>query len=77
MRENVRTKADRLLVHGRVSVLRVDDEGVLASVKGDTATYRVRFDRRWTCECEARGTCSHAIATARVVVVRTEGGTQP
>jgi uncharacterized Zn finger protein len=71
MRENAQTKATRLLVEGRISVVRVADNEVLAFVRGDSAgVYRVTYNgSRWTCTCVALGMCSHGIAVARVVVV--------
>ena len=69
-RENASSKATRLLQEGRLSVVRVLPDRVDAVVRGDSArVYRVTFDGvRWSCTCEARGPCSHAIATQRVVV---------
>lgn len=72
-RENARTKALRLLVEGRVMVLRLDSAGCLADVRGDSGVIRrVVFDSHvgdWSCPCEARGRCSHILATAMVVAV--------
>jgi hypothetical protein len=73
MREDRHSKAARLLVGGAVSVLEVTQHRCTASVKGDTATHEVTFDGdRWSCDCAAVGPCSHALAVARVVVVRSE-----
>jgi hypothetical protein len=70
MRENARTKAHRLLVEGRVQIVRLDEHGCLALVRGDPGEIRtVRFDRAWTCDCPALSYCSHAMACALVVVV--------
>ena len=73
-RENSRTKAARLLLEGRVMVLRVDSAGCLADVRGDSGQIRrVVFDSQgddWSCPCPARGKCSHVLAVAMVVVVR-------
>lgn len=71
-RENARTKARRLLVEGRVLVRRVDEQGALAHVRGDSGAVRiVTFGLgRWFCDCPAKGdTCSHVRAVASVVVV--------
>jgi hypothetical protein len=70
-RENARLKAARLLVSGRIEIVRLDEHGCLALVRGDSGEIRtVRFGRgAWTCDCPALGYCSHAIATASVVVV--------
>ena len=70
MRETAATKATRLLVEARVSVVRVDQRGAFALVKGDTSMHRVTFDgSAWSCDCAALGPCSHGIACARVVAV--------
>lgn len=71
-RENAKGKAGRLLLAGCVQVLRLDQRGCLAQVRGDTGFMRtVRFEHdRWTCDCPALSYCSHAIAVARVVVVK-------
>lgn len=56
MRENVATRARRLLTEGRVTVQRVDDEAVIAQVRGDAAeVHRVEYRRgdEWTCSCTA------------------------
>jgi uncharacterized Zn finger protein len=70
-RENAQAKATRLLTEARVSIVRVDDRGTLAFVKGDSGMMRrVTFDgAQWRCDCPALGYCSHGIAVARVVVV--------
>jgi hypothetical protein len=74
-RENARTKAERLLVGGAVSVLEVTRYRCAARVKGDTATHAVTFDGdRWACDCQALGPCSHALAVARVVAVYADIG---
>jgi uncharacterized Zn finger protein len=71
MRENARAKAGRLLVEGRIEIVRLDGHGCLALVRGDSGEIRtVRFERGvWTCDCPALGYCSHAMACALVVVV--------
>jgi uncharacterized Zn finger protein len=71
VRENARAKAGRLLVEGRIEVVRLDEHGCLALVRGDSGEIRtVRFERgAWTCDCPALGYCSHAMACALVVVV--------
>ncbi|MDP9335242.1 MAG: hypothetical protein M3Q30_18320 [Actinomycetota bacterium] len=76
-RENVRAKALRLLVEGRVRVLSLDQGRLRAVVRGDAAEYRVSFDRGngWHCHCPSPR-CSHARAVAMVVDVSGwEGGT--
>jgi hypothetical protein len=73
-RENAQVKATRLLVEARVQVVRLDDSGCLAFVRGDSGAIRVVRNEAgfWTCDCPAYGPCSHATATARVVRVKEE-----
>lgn len=70
-RESAADKAQRLLTEGRVTIRRVDDRGVMADVRGDSGVHSVLFDPRaemWSCDCEARGRCSHIQAVTAVVV---------
>lgn len=70
-RENVRSKAARYLIEGRVSVLYCNGSSARAAVRGNGHLYDVSYERgHWTCACAARGTCSHITATQQVVVVR-------
>lgn len=70
-KENAATKSRRLLIESRVLIRRVDDRGVLAAVRGDSGAIRtvVYEGGHWSCDCEARGRCSHVLAVAAVVVV--------
>jgi uncharacterized Zn finger protein len=70
-REDARTKARRLLVEGRIEIVRLDEHGCLALVRGDSSEIRTaRFERgAWSCDCPALGYCSHAMACALVVAV--------
>jgi uncharacterized Zn finger protein len=67
-RENVQTKAHRLLKEGRITVHRVGDGSriIYAQARGDSAhIYDLGYDPRnqgWRCTCEARGECSHLVA---------------
>jgi uncharacterized Zn finger protein len=67
-RENAFDKSRRLLISGAVRIVRCDRSGIVALVAGDSeGIHRVTFDlRRWSCDCSARGTCSHAMAAALV-----------
>ena len=68
MRENARSKADRLLLEGRVLILAVDRNRVRAAVRSDGAVYTVTaVDDTWHCPCAARTRCSHELAVMRVV----------
>ena len=40
MRENARAKAARLLVEGRIEIVRLDEHGCLALVRGDSGEIR-------------------------------------
>lgn len=73
-RENKRLKAARLLVTGRLRVLRVDRDFIAAEVRGDSGEiYNLLWrDQRWTCSCKARTDCSHLGALWAVVAVNTE-----
>lgn len=71
MKENARSKTSRLLVEGCIEIVRLDEHGCLALVRGDSGEIRtVRFERgAWFCDCPALSYCSHAMACALVVVV--------
>ncbi len=77
-RENVKDKGRRLLVSGRLRVVRVDGDLVIASCRGDSGHfYDLGFDprkRQWRCTCEARTACSHLQALWSVVAVGTSPG---
>ena len=66
-RENAQTKAMRYLVEGRCIVRHVDEERVLARVRG-REVYDVEFapGRGWACSCPARGRCAHIIALSHI-----------
>jgi uncharacterized Zn finger protein len=66
-RENAATKAMRYLVEGRCILRYVDDERVVARVRG-REVYDVEFapGRGWSCSCAARGRCAHIIALVHV-----------
>lgn len=69
-RENAQSKSARYLVTGRVQIRRVDERGVLASVRGDGHLWTVVQEHGlWACDCPARSTCSHLLAVRAVVVV--------
>jgi hypothetical protein len=71
-RDNKRLKAMRLLVTGRLRVLRVDAEFIAAECRGDSGeVYNLGWrDQRWTCSCPARVDCSHINALWAVVAVQ-------
>ena len=70
-REPKRAKAARLLVTGRLRVLRVDRDFIAAECRGDSGeVYNLLWkDQRWTCSCPARTDCSHMNALWAVVAV--------
>lgn len=73
-RGDARHKALRLLVSGRLTVLRKEGDLVVAKCKGDHGIeYDLGFDprnRQWRCTCEAKRDCSHLRA---LWTVTTEG----
>ena len=72
-RENVREKAARLLVSGRLRVVKVDGPLIVAECRGDSGgLYHLGFDpirKQWRCTCEARTACSHLTALWSVTAV--------
>jgi uncharacterized Zn finger protein len=68
-RENARTKGERYLVSGRLTVVFVDADRVEALCKGDSGhTYHVSHEHGiWSCTCPARGRCAHLVAAMRVL----------
>lgn len=70
-RNDKRMKAMRLLVTGRLRILRVDSNFISAQCKGDSgAMYELLWkDGLWTCSCPARTDCSHLNALWAVVSV--------
>lgn len=74
-RENARTKADRLLLEGRVVILEAGRYGVVAKVRGEGHVYRTAWQfGAWSCDCPARTpNCSHLHALRRVTCVDLSG----
>lgn len=70
-RENKRMKAIRLLVTGRLRVLRVDAGFISAECRGDSGeVYTLGWhEQHWMCSCPARTDCSHLNALWAVVAV--------
>ena len=69
MRENAEVKSRRLLVEGRVYVVRVSGAHVDAVVRGDTELHHVCYDGgAWSCTCAAVTHCSHIRALQLVTV---------
>jgi uncharacterized Zn finger protein len=70
VRENMHSKAERLLLAGAVSVLYVNGRTVRAIVKGDSgAFYEVVHEAgTWSCSCPAWGSSSHRLAVMRCTV---------
>lgn len=69
-RETARDKADRLLIEGRVVIVEVGRDIVLAKVRGEGRIHTCRYFGSWTCTCEVRtDQCSHLHAVRRVVAV--------
>jgi len=74
-RENARTKADRLLLEGRIVIVEAGRYGVAARIRGEGRIHTARYQfGAWSCTCEARSDqCSHLIALRRVVAVDLTG----
>lgn len=70
-RESKREKAVRYLMTGRLRVLRVDHDLVVAECRGDSGeVYNLLWKhQRWSCSCPARTDCSHMNALWAVVAV--------
>lgn len=72
-RENVREKGARLLTSGRLRVVKVEGNLIVAECKGDSgAIYKLGHDPRkmqYRCTCPAVGPCSHLFALQSVVAV--------
>lgn len=70
-RENVREKAERLLVSGRLRVTLVYIGQINAECRGDSGeVYHLGYhDEVWRCSCPARTACSHLHALWSVVAV--------
>lgn len=70
-RGDARHKAMRLLISGRLRVLRVEGRLVVAECRGDSGgTYKLGHDpkrNQWRCTCPARTDCSHLRALWAVV----------
>ena len=73
-RENAKVKASRLLVTGRLRVLKVEGNLIVAECRGDSGeVYNLGHDARrkeWRCTCPARTACSHLHALWAVTAVK-------
>lgn len=70
-RENARDKSLRLLATGRLRIIRVVGDEILATCRGDSGeVYTLgHIDEVWTCSCPARTACSHLHALWAVTAV--------
>lgn len=70
-RESAADKAARYLVEGRLQVVSVDDERIVARCRGSGTIYDCGLDAGgWHCACPARtDRCAHLRALRRVTVV--------
>jgi uncharacterized Zn finger protein len=73
-RENVQVKAGRLLLTGRLRVLRVEGNLIVAECRGDSGeVYKLGHEpwarMPWRCTCPARTVCSHLHALWAVTAV--------
>ena len=73
-RENAEAKAKRYLAEGRVVVVSVSDNRLLARVRGDGSVWLVMFEGGvWFCPCPARtDQCSHLRALRLITAVGLE-----
>lgn len=73
-RENVPTKARRLLVEGRLQIRLYSPGEIRAICRGTEEVHRLGFERgSWWCSCPARGPlCSH-LAALQLVASKPEG----
>lgn len=70
MRENARTKADRLLLEARLTVEQVIPGSVRATCRGEGHRWHQAYEHgTWSCDCPARTTCSHLHALRRVIAI--------
>ena len=76
MRENIETRAVKILTERRLTVERIGSGGlIVASCRGDSGEdYKLGYDPfrdQWRCQCEASATfhktCKHLIALQHVV----------
>lgn len=73
-REDARTKGLRLLSAGRLRVVRVDGNTIVATCRGDSGeVYDLGHDPgrapHWRCTCPAKTACSHLHALWAVCAV--------
>lgn len=66
-RENAEAKGARYVACGRLFVVAASPGHFLAVVRGSGELHTVRYGRGgWSCDCAARGRCSHLHAAALV-----------
>lgn len=73
--ETVVSKSHRYLREGRLTVVEVDDDRIVARCRGDGVEYRLGWNagERWWCDCPARrDRCCHLVAL-RLVTTRQAG----
>lgn len=70
-RETARDKATRYLIEGRLILVTVDPDRVVATCRGEGVLYRLGFaGGRWWCDCPARSeNCCHVLAAKRCVAI--------
>ena len=74
VREDAESKAKRYLSEGRIIIVRVSDDRLLARVRGDGSVWLVMFEGGvWSCPCPARtDQCSHLRAVRLVTAVEVD-----
>ena len=70
-REAARDKGTRYLTEGRLILILVEGDRVLATCRGEGALYRLGYaGGRWWCACPAKSeNCAHVFAAKRCVAV--------
>ena len=73
-RENAATKARRLLTEGRLMVSFAAGNLIEADVRGDSGHiyHVIHSPGKWSCNCAARGRCSHVSAVMLIAAVPVE-----
>ncbi|MEX0756121.1 MAG: hypothetical protein WD556_13580 [Actinomycetota bacterium] len=70
-REGISARGRRLLVEGRLNVLKVDREAIRATCKGESGTvHQLSWTSAadWFCSCPARSRCAHLVALMLVTI---------
>ncbi len=76
-KENIRVKGRRLLIEGRLLVVHIDQERIIAFCRGSELIHKCGFERgSYFCSCPAKSLCSHLVAL-QLVTRRPDGAATP